>query len=70
MNFMKNVVDYLEAFLQQKAHEADRKRGKATSRIDVELATQMHLLALNQSNVGKKSMKKTSNIDVIPCFQL
>jgi hypothetical protein len=37
MNFMKNVVDYLEAFLQQKAHEADRKRGKAISRVDVEL---------------------------------
>ena len=34
---MTNVVDHLEAFLQQKAHEADRKLGEAISRIDGKL---------------------------------
>jgi len=37
MNFMTNMVEYLEAFLQQKAHEADRELGEAISKIDGKL---------------------------------
>lgn len=37
MNFMTNVVDHLEAILQQKAHEADRKLSEAINRTNVKL---------------------------------
>ena len=37
MNFMINVVDHLEAILQQKAHEADRKLSEVINRINVKL---------------------------------
>lgn len=55
---MTNVVDHLEAFLQQKAHEADRKLGEAIRRINIELRDNNAFYGTQPVNRRKEEYEK------------
>lgn len=59
---MTNMIDYLEASFQQKAHEADRKLDEAISQIDTEELRDISAFNGNQP-VGRRKAEYEKDIE-------